>query len=90
MGKQFGFDDSSPIGEGKEFHGLPGGRGARGDGDTVGVDDFVVGIGEEFEGAGVFGAEGLVALDGVERDAEHDRVERVVLVEVALEVVCLK
>ncbi len=59
------------------------------DGDTIGVDDFVVGVGEEFEAEGVLGAPGFVAFDGVEADAEDDCVEGVVLVHVALEVVGL-
>ena len=56
---------------------------------AVGVDDLVVGIGEQLEGERILGAEGLVALDGVERDAEDDGVQSVVLGQVALEVVSL-
>jgi len=60
-----------------------------GKGHAVGVDDFVVGVGEQFEGERIFGAEGFVAFDGVERDTEYDSVECVVLGQVALEVMGL-
>ncbi len=56
-------------------------------GNTVGVDDLVVGVGKELEAEGVFRAPCLVAFDGVEADAEDDRVEGVILGHVALEVV---
>jgi hypothetical protein len=59
------------------------------DGDAVGIDDFVVGVGEHLEVEGVLGAPGFVALDGIEADAEDDGVEGVVLIEVTLEVVGL-
>ena len=55
------------------------------DGDTVGVDDFVVRVGEEFEAEGVLGAPGLVAFDGVEADAQDDCVQGIILRHVALE-----
>jgi hypothetical protein len=57
------------------------------DGDAIGVNDFVVGIGEELEAEGVLRTPGLVAFDGVEADAEDDGVGSVILGEVALEVV---
>jgi hypothetical protein len=57
------------------------------DGDTVGVDHFVVGVGEELEAEGVLRAPGFVAFDGVKADAEDDRVGGVILGDVALEVV---
>jgi hypothetical protein len=59
------------------------------DGDAVGIDDFVVWVGEELEAEGIFRAPGLVAFDGVEADAEDDRVGGVILGDVALEVVSL-
>ncbi len=59
------------------------------DGNAVLVDDFVVGIGEEFEAEGVFGAPGFVSFDGVEGDAEDDGVGGVVLGLIALEVMSL-
>ena len=55
------------------------------DGNTVLVDDFVVGVGKELEAEGVFRAPGLVAFDGVEADAEDDGVQGVILRHVALE-----
>ncbi len=57
--------------------------------DTVGVDDLVVGVGEELEAEGVFRAPCLVAFNGIEADAEDYRVQGVVLGHVALEVVGL-
>ncbi len=57
------------------------------DGNAVGIDDFVVGVGEELEAEGILRAPGFVAFDGVEADAEDDRVGRVILGDVALEVV---
>ena len=59
------------------------------EGDAVGVDDLVVGVGEEFEAERVFRAPGLVSFDGVEADAEDDCVEGVIPGHVALEVVGL-
>ena len=59
------------------------------DGNTVEVDDFMVGVGEHLEVEGVLGAPFFVARDGVEADAENDGIESVVLIEVALEVVSL-
>ena len=56
-------------------------------GNAVGVDDLVVGVGQQLEAEGVLGAPGPVALDGVEADAEDDGVVGVVLGQVALEVV---
>ena len=59
------------------------------EGDAVLVDYLVVGVGEELEAEGVLGAPGFVAFDGVEADAENDRVECVILGHVALEAVGL-
>jgi hypothetical protein len=59
------------------------------DGNTVGVDDLVVGVSQELEAEGILGAPRLVAFDGVEADAEYDRVQGVVLGHVTLEVVGL-
>ena len=59
------------------------------DGDAILVDDFMVGIGEEFEAEGIFGAPGFVSFHGVEGDAEDDGVGGVVLGLVALEVMGL-
>jgi hypothetical protein len=59
------------------------------EGDAVLVDDLVVGVGQEFEAEGVFGAPGFVAFDGVEADAEDDCVGGVILRHVALEAVGL-
>jgi len=55
--------------------------------DTVGVDNLMVGVGEELEAEGVFRAPRFVAFNGVEAYAEDDCVEGVVLGHVALEVV---
>jgi len=57
------------------------------DGNTVGIDDLVVWVGEELKAEGVLRAPGLVAFDGVEADAEDDGVGSVILGDVALEVV---
>jgi len=59
------------------------------DRNTIGVDHFVIGVGEHLEVEGVFRAPGFVAFDSVEADAENDGVESVVLIEVALEVMGL-
>ena len=59
------------------------------DGDTVGVDDFVVWVCEEFKGEGLLGAEGFVAIDGIEGDADYGSVEGGVPGLIALEVVGL-
>ena len=55
------------------------------DGNAVGVDDLMVGVGQEFEAEGVLGAPGLVAFDGVEADAQDDCVQGIILRHVALE-----
>jgi hypothetical protein len=57
------------------------------DGDAVGIDDFVVRIGEELEGEALLGAEALVAVRGVEGDAENDGVGGLELIKIGLEVV---
>lgn len=56
------------------------------DGDAVLVDNFVAGVGEEFESEVFLGAEAFVGLGGVEGDAEDGGVEGVVFGLVALEV----
>ena len=61
----------------------------RGDRNTIGIDDLVIRVSKQFEGERVLGAERLVALDRIERDAEDDRAERVVLGQITLEVMRL-
>ena len=56
------------------------------DRNTIGVDDFVVRVGEEFEAKGILRAPGLVAFHRVEADAEDDGVGRVIFGDVTLEV----
>jgi hypothetical protein len=60
---------------------------ACGDGNAVGIDDLVVRISEELEGERVLAAEGLVAFDGVERDAKDDGVEGFILGKILLKFV---
>ena len=62
---------------------------ARGKGHAVGIDNLMVGIGEQLEGKRILGAESFVALDGIEGDAEDDGIERIVFGQIALEVVGL-
>jgi len=56
------------------------------DGDSKGIDDGVIGVGEEFEGQAFFGAEAFVAVGGVEAYPEDDGVRGIELLQIALEV----
>jgi hypothetical protein len=59
------------------------------DGDAILVDDLVFRVREELEGQALLCAEALVAVRGVEADAQHGGVECGVFVEVTLKVVGL-
>src|ERR1039457_249373 len=57
---------------------------------TVGIHDGVVGVGEQAEGQSLLRAELLVAVGRVHADAHNDRILRLILRQVALEVMSLK
>lgn len=54
---------------------------------SIQVDDFMVGVGEQLEVEGVLCAPGFVVGDGVEANAQDYGVQSVIFIEVALKVV---
>jgi hypothetical protein len=82
--------DLDDLAVGRDEEGVTGGElhvSVGHQGHAVGIDDFMVGVGEHLEVEGVLGAPGFVAFDGIEADTEDDGVEGMILIEVALEVV---